>query len=329
MNSIKSVFKAFSSLNVLVIGDVMVDAYVWGAVSRISPEAPVPVMRIDREEQRLGGAANVARNIQSLGAKPLLVSVIGDDVNGRNFEQILQSRGLEKEGIIRSKARVTTVKERLLSGSQHLLRVDREFEEPLSGQDRTHLLAKVEMLLDRSDVVIFEDYDKGVLDRAIIRKIVNRSTERGIPVVVDPKRKNFMSYKGVTLFKPNLKEISEGLKLDLDAGDDRALARAVEVLRKKLDLKYVLITRSERGVYMDAGREKLSIPAHVRAISDVSGAGDTVVSTAALGLALGLPPSFIAGLSNLAGGLVCEHLGVVPVDREQLLREAMKNGLKF
>ncbi len=329
MNSIDSVFEAFSRLNVLIIGDVMVDAYVWGEVSRISPEAPVPVMRIDKEEQRLGGAANVAGNVQALGARPILCSVIGDDINGKIFEEILQKRGLDKKGIIKSNNRVTTVKKRLLSGSQHLLRVDREFEVPLNRNERNSLVERAEMLLSQADVLIFEDYDKGVLNKTAIREIMNMAGKRGIPVVVDPKKKNFMSYKGAALFKPNIKEIAEGLKVELDAGDEQALAEAVTVLRKKLDLKYVLITRSERGVYMDAGEKKLAIPAHVRAISDVSGAGDTVVSTAALCLALGLPPEFIAGLSNLAGGLVCEHLGVVPVNKEQLFHEAVKNGLKI
>ncbi len=329
MNSIDAVFKAFSRLNVLIIGDVMVDAYVWGEVSRISPEAPVPVMRIEKEEQRLGGAANVARNVQALGARPVLCSVIGNDVNGQIFEEILKRQGLDETGIIKSKNRVTTVKKRLLSGSQHLLRVDREFEVPLNGRERISLVEKAEFLLERADILIFEDYDKGVLNKTVIREIMTMAAVRGIPVVVDPKKKNFMSYRGAALFKPNIKEIAEGLKVELDGADERALANAVEALKKKLDLKYVLITRSERGVYMDAGEEKLAIPAHVRAISDVSGAGDTVVSTAALCLALGMPPKFIAGLSNLAGGLVCEHLGVVPVNKKQLLHEANKNGLKI
>ncbi len=329
MNSIDSVFNDFSHLNVLIIGDVMVDSYIWGDVGRISPEAPVPVMRIKTEEQRLGGAANVARNVLALGARPILCTVIGSDENGRKFEQIMYKRGLEGNGIIQSKDRITTVKERLLSGSQHLLRVDREFEEQLNRRDQRKLIDRAEELLKGADVVIFEDYDKGVLNRSVIKTIVQMACDRGIPIVVDPKKKNFMSYKHVTLFKPNLKEIMEGLKVEFNVGDDQALSNAVGLLKEKLDIEMALITRSELGVYIDAEPEKFFLPAHIRAISDVSGAGDTVVSTAALCLALDLPPYFIAGLSNLAGGLVCEHLGVVPVNKEQLQQEALDNGLEI
>jgi len=328
MDSIDSVFKDFSRLNVLIIGDVMVDSYIWGDVGRISPEAPVPVMRINNEEQRLGGAANVARNVLALGARPMLCTVIGRDENGRKFIDIMHERGLENYGVIQSDSRITTVKERLLSGSQHLLRVDREFEEELNSADQRKLIERVKVLMKDADVVIFEDYDKGVLNRTVIKNIVRLACDRGIPTVVDPKKKNFMSYKQVTLFKPNLKEIMEGLKLEFDVGDNQALSRAVGLLKEKLNIEMALITRSELGVYIDATTDKLFLPAHIRAISDVSGAGDTVVSTAALCLALGLSPHFIAGLSNLAGGLVCEHLGVVPVNKKQLKQEALNNGLK-
>lgn len=328
MNSIDSVFKDFSRLNVLIVGDVMLDTYVWGDVSRISPEAPVPVMRIIKEEQRLGGAANVARNVQALGARPLLCTVIGNDENGRKFERMLQKRELVCSGIIRSETRITTVKERLLSGSQHLLRVDREYEKRLGRRDQKLLIERIETLIKEADVLIFEDYDKGVINRSVISAIVRLANANGVPTVVDPKKMNFLFYKGVTFFKPNLKEIMEGLKVEFDPKDDRALASAVELLKKKLDIEIALITRSELGVYIDAEKDKIFIPAHIRAISDVSGAGDTVVSIASLCLALGLSPQFIAGLSNLAGGLVCEHIGVVPVIKEQLLQEARNNGLK-
>jgi rfaE bifunctional protein kinase chain/domain len=312
---------------VLVIGDVMVDSYIWGDVARISPEAPVPVVSIHKEEKRLGGAANVARNILALGAKPILCSAIGADEAGQTFLEVMKKRGLPIDGIVSSEGRTTSMKERILSGYQQLLRVDKESLEPLDRKTREALLRTVERHLSEVDVVIFEDYDKGVLSRNLIRKVVEMGRAKGIPTVVDPKKENFFAYQHVTLFKPNLKEIRDGMKLDFDARDNDALANAVRQLREKLDIEMALITRSELGVYMDAGGERNFIPAHIRSVSDVSGAGDTVVSTAALCLALELPPRIIAGLSNLAGGLVCEHLGVVPVDKGHLIQEARKNGL--
>ncbi len=311
----------------LVVGDVMVDSYIWGDVARISPEAPVPVVSIHKEEKRLGGAANVARNIHALGATPILCSLIGEDEAGQTFQQVMKSRGLDESGIIVSADRTTSMKERILSGYQHLLRVDKESLAPLTRGDREKLLHSVETHLHDVDVVIFEDYDKGVLNKSVISKIVEMARAKGIPTVVDPKKDNFFAYRNVTLFKPNLKEIRDGLKMEFDAGDDQALAGAVTVLKTKLDLDMALITRSERGIYIDAGIEKCFIPAHVRSVSDVSGAGDTVVSTAALCLAMDLPPRIIAELSNLAGGLVCEHLGVVPIDKDHLMAEARKNGM--
>jgi rfaE bifunctional protein kinase chain/domain len=305
----------------------MVDSYIWGNVGRISPEAPVPVVSIHKEERRLGGAGNVVRNISALGATPILCTVVGDDDAGQVFGSIMEARALASDAVVVSRNRMTTVKERVLSGYQQLLRVDRESLEPLSKEDKRALLASIEKHISETDVVIFEDYDKGVLSKGLIAQVVQMARVQNIPTVVDPKKANFHAYHGVTLFKPNLKEIREGLKLDFDAADNVALAKAVDILRKKMDIGMVLVTRSEMGIYMDAGDEKHFIPAHLRSISDVSGAGDTVVSTAALCLALGLPPKLIAGLSNLAGGLVCEHLGVVPVDRGQLHAEAVQSGL--
>lgn len=327
MNTIKTVFKEFSRLKVLIIGDVMVDSYIWGEVERISPEAPVPVVSIHQQEDRLGGAANVARNVLALGAEPILCSVIGDDDGGLTFLKTLEKRGMTPEGMVVSRERITTVKERILSGSQQLLRIDKESIVSLSKKESNRLFERVEQLLSGVDIIIFEDYDKGVLNKSLITRIIDKAREKGIPTVVDPKKKNFLAYRNATLFKPNLKEIREGLKLDLNLKNNESLAEAVYALKEKLSIDIAMITRSELGIYIDAGKEKHFIDAHHRSISDVSGAGDTVVSTAALCLALDLPPKTIAGLSNLAGGLVCEYLGVVPIDKDKLILEAAKNGL--
>ncbi len=325
--SLEEIFESFNTLTALIIGDVMVDAYIWGKVERISPEAPVPVVQVSKREKRLGGAANVALNIQAMGATPILCTLIGEDSHGEEFCQLLRKREISEEGIIRSSRRITTCKERVLSGSQHILRVDSENDQPLQAQDEEALFGKIEQLLAKADVVVFEDYDKGVLSESLIQRVIKLAQNRNIPTVVDPKKRNFFAYTGATLFKPNLKELREGLKLDFDKNDQPAIEDAVKLLKEKLQLQTALITLSERGIYIDAPDEHYLLPAHVRSISDVSGAGDTVVSIAALAQALQLPNQLLAALSNLGGGLVCEHLGVVPVNKSLLYQEALKNQL--
>jgi rfaE bifunctional protein kinase chain/domain len=327
-NTLQEVFSAFNSIRVLIIGDAMIDSYVWGKVERISPEAPVPIVQVKKKEKRLGGAANVVKNIQALGASPILCTVIGNDLEGNYFNDLLEKRNISQEGIIRSKARKTTVKERFLSGSQHILRVDDEHMHQLSREERKALKDRIEILLGSVDVVVFEDYDKGILSKEIIEFTIKRSNELGIPSVVDPKKKNFYHYSGASLFKPNLKEIKDGMKIDLENDDLLGLQKVVSKLRVKMDLKSVMVTLSEKGILISGDETEILLPAHVRSVSDVSGAGDTVVSIASLCLGLGLSPGFTAALSNLGGGLVCEHLGVVSVDKEELLQEAIHYDLK-
>ena len=302
----------------------MIDSYIWGKVERISPEAPVPVISITNKEIRLGGAANVAKNIAALGATPLLCSVVGNDDDGKALLDLMSTSKMDTRGLVQSDDRITTVKERMLSSSQQLLRIDRETTKPINRKEREALLKKIEGLISEADVVIFEDYDKGVLSKKLIRSIVELTKNMGVPTTVDPKKENFLSYEHVTLFKPNLKEIREGLKLDFKNDDEIAISEASNTLRSKLSVDKVFITRSEHGVYISSNEHHHFIPAHVRSISDVSGAGDTVISTASLCLALGLSDKFIAELSNLAGGLVCEYLGVVSIDKDQLLKEALE-----
>ncbi|MCS6822348.1 MAG: bifunctional ADP-heptose synthase [Microscillaceae bacterium] len=324
-SSIESIFEAFERLRVLVIGDVMIDSYIWGRVERISPEAPVPIVQVQKREKRLGGAANVATNLQSLGAKPILCSVIGEDTDAEDFFQILAEQNLPSEGVLKSPHRITTVKHRIIAGTQHLLRVDSEITKPITLQEEQNLIAQIKKLALGCQVIIFEDYDKGTITPTLIREVIDFANQHNIPTVVDPKKDNFLHYKKATLFKPNLKELKEGLKIDIDAKNPDELYQAVAQLRQLLELKYALLTLSERGVYIDDGQTQFARPAHLRNIADVSGAGDTVVSVAALCVALQLSTPFIAALSNLAGGLVCEFAGVVPVDKQSLLSEAKKN----
>ena len=321
--NVQKIFEDFNSLNVLIIGDVMLDSYIWGAVERISPEAPVPIVTVKKKDFRLGGAANVALNVASLGAKPILCALIGDDDDGKKLIQRLDDSKISKEGIVVSAHRPTTVKTRIIASSQHVVRVDEESDRVVNAQEEREIMERIEKLLPSCQVVIFEDYDKGVLNASIIEKTVLLANKNSIPTVVDPKRRNFLSYKGVTLFKPNLKELREGLKIDVEAANQSSVEGAVDQLKEKLNVAGVMLTLSENGVYIDFQNEKIKLPAHAREIADVSGAGDTVVSIAALTVALNLSPKQIAFLSNLGGGLVCQYVGVVPIDKEELLKEAL------
>ncbi|WMJ73128.1 bifunctional ADP-heptose synthase [Cytophagaceae bacterium ABcell3] len=323
-DTIDGVFRAFEGLKVLIIGDVMIDSYLWGKVDRISPEAPVPIVNVQQKDKRLGGAANVALNIQALGATPLLCTVIGNDPDGDDFVSILQKNGISDKGVIRSAQRITSIKHRIISGSQHMLRVDSEMDTPLSNSDEDLVLHQIEKLASVADVIIFQDYDKGVITEKVIRESVKSAQKLNIPTVTDPKKRNFLSYNQVSLFKPNRKELKEGLKLDSPLSEIKEVEEAVLQLKKQLNTETVLITLSEKGIFIDSENQKHWIPAHLREICDVSGAGDTVISVAALCKALQLPPHALASLSNLAGGIVCEQVGVVPVNKEKFVKEAQK-----
>ncbi len=324
--SIDQIFEKFSSLRVLVVGDVMLDAYVWGKVDRISPEAPVPVVHVQKREFRLGGAGNVLLNVQSLGAEAIICSVIGDDAPGALLEEELKARGLSCEGLIKTAERTTTIKERIIASAQQVVRIDTETDLPVSDAETRLLIDKVNSLIPSCDVVIFEDYDKGVLTAASIAEITAFANENGVPTVVDPKKRNFLSYRNVTLFKPNLKELREGLAVSVKPDSKEDIQSAVAQLKGAMGIKGALITLSEWGVFIEYKEEAHQLPAHRRHIADVSGAGDTVISIAALCVALDLSPRYIAGIANLGGGLVCESVGVVPVSRELLLEESKRAG---
>ena len=309
----------------------MLDAYIWGRVDRISPEAPVPVVNVNRREVRLGGAGNVLLNVQALGAEAILCSVIGTDAAGDQLQQQLTERSLCCDGLIRSPTRPTTIKERIIAGSQQVVRVDTETDAYISDTERADLAKRAKSLIPGCQVVIFEDYDKGVLSRELIAELTAFANAQGIPTVVDPKKRNFLDYEHTTLFKPNLKELREGLRLaglgDFQLNQPGELARVVTELSHRMQLQGMLITLSERGIFIDFNGEQHQLPAHVRTIADVSGAGDTVISIAACCVALAQSPERIAALSNLGGGLVCEWVGVVPIDKSRLLDEAFRLGL--
>lgn len=324
-----SVIDSFSKHHVMIIGDVMIDSYLWGKVERISPEAPVPVVTSTKEESRLGGAANVALNIQSLGATPILCSVIGKDQSAKVFYDLLTIQKITNKGIIEDPNRMTTVKTRVISQHQHLLRVDRETDKPLSSEIETKFISHILAVLAENNIsaIVFEDYDKGSITPNVIKAVVDEANKKGIPTLVDPKKRNFGAYDNVTLFKPNFKELVEGLKVEASKTDPESLNKAAGVLHKSKGVSQVMITLSEAGVYISNQNEYKVIPAHIRDIADVSGAGDTVISVASLCLASGLDPFRTAAIANTAGGLVCEKVGVVPIEKEKLKDEVVKLGL--
>ena len=317
-----SLIDKLTGLRVLVVGDIMIDSYYFGKVDRISPEAPVPVVAVSKKENRLGGAANVALNLVALGALPTVCSVIGKDKDGDDLIDLLKENKVGINGVVRSATRITTVKTRVIAQNHQMLRIDSEQTQPVTATESYELVDRFTKLLQDCDVVLFEDYDKGVLTDENIKQITQMAHHRGIAVVVDPKKRNFSSYTGVDLFKPNLKELKEGAGIDVNEDDREAFEQSLQKLMQKMQLKNLMVTMSEKGVLITNGKDFHYVSAHFRKIADVSGAGDTVISVAALCMALGTPLKQLAELSNLAGGLVCEEVGVVPVQKSLMIAEA-------
>jgi rfaE bifunctional protein kinase chain/domain len=319
-------FEAFNGKRVLVVGDVMTDAYINGQVTRMSPEAPVPVVDLQTQEQRIGGAGNVALNLIALGAKAMLASVIGQDAPGQELQQMLSTAGIQTNALIVSADRKTTIKTRVISNGKQMLRIDTEDQHDLSTTETQALQQAILQLFDHGiDGLLLEDYNKGILTTELIEWLISEANTRQIPIAVDPKKKNFFAYKGCTLFKPNLKELKEGLQIEFNyQKDPSALHDAIEQLQNQLKSRYTFVTLSEYGVQLFDGQKHHHQPAHIRNIADVSGAGDTVIATTCLCLICGASPQLIAALANLAGGLVCESPGVVSINKEKLLEEALQ-----
>ena len=319
--------RAAGELNILVVGDIMVDAYLMGRVDRISPEAPVPILSADRRERRPGGAANVALNLKALGCAVTVAGITGEDKDGRDLRKALDALDMDTSGIFTLEDRRTTVKTRIMSGGQHLLRVDEEDDHDLNEEASQLFVEHLAKLLSATDfdAILIEDYDKGTLSPMVIQGLLHLASEQDIMVSVDPKFRHFDLYHGVALFKPNLKELREGLGLVWDDHDkhamDRALTSGLDKLMDRMQPEHILLTLSERGVRVRSAMEDVTQAAHPREILDVSGAGDTVIAVATALLAQGVDAVTMAQVANLAGGLVCEKSGVVPVDPDSLIAE--------
>jgi rfaE bifunctional protein kinase chain/domain len=323
MTNFDQLFIDFSKLKVVIIGDVMLDTYWWGQVDRISPEAPVPVVSLQRKEHRVGGAANVALNTVALGAQTSIVSVIGTDADGVLLKSLFEEQHIDTQYLLSTDTRITTNKTRVMSRNQQMMRLDAEITTSITSDVEEALLQKFIACLDtqKPDVVIFEDYDKGVLTTSIIKEAITICTERNIVMSVDPKKNNFLAYKGVTLFKPNLKEVKEGLQLPIPAVTLENLKLVHAQLQKYLAHQISLITLSEKGMFFDTGEIAKIIPTHVRSIADVSGAGDTVIAVASLVYAATKNIELATEMANIAGGLVCEEVGTAAINKTRLLSE--------
>ncbi len=316
-------FSSFASVNVGVVGDVMLDTYWWGKVDRISPEAPVPVVSVTKREQRIGGAGNVALNLQGLGARVSVISVLGDDSDGAQLTQLMQNNNIDTSYLVTSDERVTTNKIRIISRNQHMMRLDAEITNTLTQADEDKLLDAVKAYIakEKPRVIVLEDYNKGVLTASAIERIIALCKAENIITTVDPKRKNFFAYKGVDIFKPNLQEAKEGLNIIAEDVTESLLDEIHQYLHAQLQHRISLITLSEKGVYYQGEKEQSLIPTHIRSIADVSGAGDTVIAVASLVYAATQNKRLMAEMANIAGGLVCEEVGTVAIDKQKLLQE--------
>ncbi len=323
MEDFKKLFAAFTKLKIGVIGDVMLDTYMWGRVDRISPEAPVPVVSLDKKEYRIGGAGNVALNCHSLGSQVFILSVTGDDTEGLLARELLDENMIDTSYLLKSSSRITTNKTRIISRNQQMMRLDSEITNDLDKKDEEALLLQVHSFIQKHDpdVIIFEDYNKGVLTEKVIHEVITICREAGVITAVDPKRKNFFSYQNADIFKPNLTEVKQGLNLLFEEVNDSLLKAIHLELKNILEHKISFITLSDKGVYYQQDGKASIIPSHLRNISDVSGAGDTVIAVAALVYAATKDIHLMAEVANIAGGLVCQEVGTVAIDKAKLQNE--------
>lgn len=324
----EKLFNSFNEKKIMIVGDMMLDIYMKGKVERISPEAPVPIVSVTESFSRLGGAANVAQNLKALGTEPILCAVTGNDDKSNELISLMLEHNMNTSGIVKSNERITTTKVRIIGNNAQMLRVDTEDTFDLTENERNLLMSRIKEIINNENIdgIILQDYNKGVLTETLIKEVIAIANERNIPIGVDPKKKNFLAYQNATFFKPNLKELKEGIGIASKDDSIDEILKSVDALHNKLNCRYIMTTLSERGVLIKDYETDTyhHIPAHLRKIADVSGAGDTVLSVAMLCLVCNQNAYNIAALSNLAGGLVCEEVGAVPINKEYLLKESLK-----
>lgn len=315
---VKAIFKNFTDKKIAVIGDIMLDRYFWGSVSRVSPEAPVPVIDLENETFHLGGAANVASNLKSLGLKTVLCGIIGDDNSAEQFQTICIEKGIDPSGLYRDTERPTTVKTRIIGNNQQIVRLDREVRNMINSKGEKHIL---DTLKSNEDIegIIFGDYDKGAISHKLIKDVLKYAKSKKIAVYVDPKFNNFLYYNDVTVFKPNKKEATQALKIEIETDED--IRKACKTLNQKLKCENVLLTLGDKGMLLMEKSGKFNyINTKARLVSDVSGAGDTVIATLAACVSGGATMQEAAIIANIAAGYVCGEPGIVSVTKENILR---------
>ncbi|NOX65995.1 MAG: D-glycero-beta-D-manno-heptose-7-phosphate kinase [Chlorobi bacterium] len=316
-NKLLDLKKKFKEKNIAIIGDMMLDGYLWGDVKRISPEAPVPIVEIDSEFFRFGGAANVALNISKLGGNAIPIGIIGDDNDGKIFSDLIKEENITSEFIIKDNSRPTTNKTRVISANQHIVRIDKESKLPISLEIENQIFVSLNKMINQIDAIILQDYNKGVLTPTLIAKIIELANRHNKIITVDPKFDNFFEYKNATLFKPNRKETENAFGIRINS--DESIKNAASKLMQRLNVKYCLLTLGEDGMaILEKGKQYLQIPTIARKVVDVSGAGDTVIATITMALATGSSINEAAYLANYAGGMVCEIAGIVPIDLDDL-----------
>jgi len=316
--------KSFGGKRIAVVGDMMLDGYYWGDVKRISPEAPVPVLEVEDEFFRFGGAANVAYNILTLGGIPVPVGVIGNDTYGQIFSSLIKEKKIEDEGIIIDNERPTTTKTRIIADNQHIVRIDKESKAYISSKIEEKISIFLASTIDNLDGIILQDYNKGILTPSLISKIISIANKKNILITVDPKFDNFFEYKNVTVFKPNRKETETVLGTRIK--DDEDISSAGRNLLHKLNSKYVLLTLGEGGIAVfEKDDKERRMPTKARKVADVSGAGDTVISTLTIGLAAGADIYEACYLANYAAGVVCGEVGIVPIEKGRLFDTILKD----
>ncbi|MEJ2054727.1 MAG: D-glycero-beta-D-manno-heptose-7-phosphate kinase [Calditrichaceae bacterium] len=319
-NRINKIFNNLGSKRILVVGDIMIDEYLWGKVNRLSPEAPVPVVDVKNESLRFGGAANVALNLKTLGCIPIIIGIVGKDQMANSFLELMKKYGMNTEGIVTDEQRPTTVKTRIIGDNQHIARVDREKIKYADGDMAQALKNRISTLLESSDAVILQDYNKGVLSKDIIQMTLIQAAHQDKISAVDPKFMNFLEYRNATIFKPNIKETAQALARAINTEDE--IKTAGKMLLDKLNTKNVLLTLGSRGMALFESNGSYShVEARTREVADVSGAGDTVISTMTAAMAGGAEPREAATISNYAAGIVCGEVGIVPIEAKKLIKE--------
>lgn len=324
---IHQLFAMLAGRRIAVLGDVMLDRYYRGSVSRISPEAPVPVVDVDEEVEYPGGAANVGYNLATLGTAPLLLGVVGDDTGGDHLRSLLMELGIDASGLVCEAGRPTTVKARVIAQGQHIVRIDRETKRAITEQTQQRLLEILTEYISRLDAIILQDYNKGVVVRQLIPQVIRIAQMHNVPVYVDPKFDNFFEYRGATLFKPNRKEAEDALGKRLATQAERE--EGIRHLRQQLQCGTVVLTLSADGMMLfgDEAPEPQLVPTRALQVADVSGAGDTVIATLAAARAAGATLMESVVVANHAAGVVCEQVGTVPIHYHDL-QQALLNDLR-